>query len=308
MRKNKSSFNITVNILSTLLAICFLLILVLSFTEVDGVPVWKDVYSFFGLKTDIPEHEDYITFLSVGEADSILIRSNGETALIDTATAQNSNAVYSKLKSIEARGIDLMVLTHCHEDHYGGAEMLSQKFRVLNLITPEIASSKEDVSSIKRVMANVLNINGNCYTAKAGMNSKVGDFEITVLSAPYTQKSENDRSIILMAEIDDVKFLLMADAGKSAQKALLKENLNLDCDVLKLGHHGSADSTSEELLSACTPQYAVISCGVNNQYNHPDEETLNRLEECNASIYRTDLMGDVTFIVDDGNIKINTQK
>ena len=111
-----------------------------------------------------------------------------------------------------------------------------------------------------------------------------------------------------MVEIDEVKFLFTGDAETKAEKYILEQNLKLDCDVLKVSHHGSNTSSSKEFLDATTPEYAVISVGEGNMYNHPHNVTLEKLKQANAKIYRTDKQGDITFNVDDREIKIITEK
>jgi competence protein ComEC len=140
------------------------------------------------------------------------------------------------------------------------------------------------------------------------MNFKIGEFEITVLATFGTMELENNRSIITMAEIDGKKFLLAGDIESGAEKYLLKENLNLTCDVLKVAHHGSSTSSKMDFLKAVSPEMAVISVGKDNFYGHPHSEVLSALEHIGADIYRTDIDGDVSFFIEDGEIVPKTEK
>ena len=107
---------------------------------------------------------------------------------------------------------------------------------------------------------------------------------------------ENSRSLVLSFSIGGLNFLLMGDAPVEIEKNILKNYPELDCDVLKVGHHGSNTSTSEEFLEKVSPKEAIISCGVNNMYGHPNDEVIDRLENHNIKIRRTDLEGTIEYI------------
>ena len=111
-----------------------------------------------------------------------------------------------------------------------------------------------------------------------------------------------------MAELDGIKFLFTGDAEAKTEKALIEDGLNIDCDVLKVGHHGSSTSSSKEFLDKATPDYAAISVGKNNMYSHPSESVIDALEERGTRILRTDTDGDITFYVENGKIRTETEK
>lgn len=268
----------------------------------------QKLYVILGVASDKTVSDDYIRFLDVGQGDSILLCSNGKSALIDASTENYGDAICSSLHTLGVKYLDLLMISHNHDDHYGGAERITERFMVDNLIIPDITHTDSNTKTMKRIMSNVLAEDGECFTAVQGMSSKVGDISITVLGYFADESDENDRSIFAIAEIDGIKFLFTGDAGKSAEHRLLTERLSLDCDVLKVGHHGSKDSSTELFLNMCRPEYAVISCGKNNQYSHPDDEALQRLEDCGAEIFRTDISSDITFYVDDGEITVQTKK
>ena len=140
------------------------------------------------------------------------------------------------------------------------------------------------------------------------MNFKIGEFTVTVLAYYGDTSNENNKSVIIMAEIDGIRFLFTGDAESKTEKALLDEGLNIDCDVLKVGHHGSDSSSSEKFLKATTPKYAAISVGQNNIYSHPSESVVTSLKNCGAQILRTDTNGDITFYVENQNIRAETER
>jgi competence protein ComEC len=214
--------------------------------------------------------------------------------------------IYSDLSKCDIKKIDAVVISHLHSDHIGALEKVATDYTVKNLIMPEILSSS--IAAAKNSAKLITGYGSASYNAVAGMNFKVGEAEITILGYYNDKSNENNRSLFTMVEIDEVKFLFTGDAETKAEKYILEQKLKLDCDVLKVSHHGSNTSSSKEFLDATTPEYAVISVGEGNMYNHPHNVTLEKLKQANAKIYRTDKQGDITFNVDDGEIKIATEK
>lgn len=116
--------------------------------------------------------------------------------------------------------------------------------------------------------------------------------------------NENDNSSVIYTELDNYKFLFMGDAGVEVEEDLIeKYNLN-DIDVLKVGHHGSKTSSSEEFIREVNPKYSLISVGKNNRYGHPNSEVLENLDD--SAIYRTDEDGSVMFMIKDHKLEIRT--
>lgn len=252
--------------------------------------------------------DDFVRIIDVGQGDSILIYSNGYSALIDTGLSDASAEVCSALESCGIKKLDVLLITHLDSDHTGSLGTVTEIFGAENLILPEISVESEGLGSAQLAISNVTDSDGNIYTAVQGMNFTIGEFEITVLAAFSEMNDENNRSVITVAEIDGIRFLLAGDMESKAEKALLNENLDLKCDVLKVGHHGSSTSSKENFLKAVLPRYAAISVGKDNSYSHPHSEVLSSLEYVGAKLYRTDLDGDITFYVKNKKIVPKTEK
>lgn len=287
------------------------------FAVVSGLLAFIIVFSLSGIDLDknfsgnfkrFDKQSDFVRVIDVGQGDSILIYSNGYSALIDTGTNISAPEVCTVLEDCGINKLDVLLITHLDNDHVGGLENVLEFFGAKNLILPEITFESEGIHSARNAMGNVVGNGGNIYTAVQGMNFKIGEFEITVLATFGTMELENNRSIITMAEIDGKKFLLAGDIESGAEKYLLKENLNLTCDVLKVAHHGSSTSSKMDFLKAVSPEMAVISVGKDNFYGHPHSEVLSALEHIGADIYRTDIDGDVSFYIEDGEIVPKTEK
>ncbi len=287
--------------------------LLIAITAILCVAVFLNValnaeVGFFSVeKKSTQATEDFVKFIDVGQGDSILIGSDGYYALIDTGTAESGLDLTECLMKSGVKSLDVLILSHLHSDHTGGVPQLFDSFEVKNLILPELSTYSEGIYSAELAIDKVTRSKGGVYSAVQGMNFLLGEFEITVLMKFSDFTDENNRSLIIMAEKDNRKFLFTGDMEIKAEKALLKEGLNLNCDVLKVAHHGSSTSSCKDFLTACEPENAVISCGEGNTYNHPHRETLNSFEKRKIPIYRTDKQGDITFFVDNGKMRVETE-
>ena len=253
-------------------------------------------------------NSDFVRFMDIGQGDCILVYSNGYSALIDTGIEESSAQLCADLKGMGIKTIDAMVISHLHDDHTGGVRVVLDNFKVSNLILPELSVESSELGTAQLAINEVKSSGGEVHSAEQGMNFEIGEFELTVLASYGEMNDENNRSVILVAEIDGVKFFFSGDAEVKAEKQLLTEGLDLKCDVFKAGHHGSSTSNCEELLKAVRPRYVAISVGKDNMYGHPHNEALYSFERIDADVFRTDTDGDITFYIEDGKITPKTER
>lgn len=211
-----------------------------------------------------------VSFIDVSQGDSILVRVGKEALLVDTGGTNRfdiaTEILIPYLRREKIAHLDYLVLTHDDFDHSGGKESLVSSFSVSKVLT-----SKESFPL--------------CFQG----------IEIDNLNPlEGTDTDKNKGSLVLSFAFGEQKFLLMGDASEASEKAILGNGIT-EHDILKVGHHGSKTSTCAEFLDAVKPKEAIISCGVDNNYGHPDKEVLNRLEERGVRIRRTDLEGTITY-------------
>ena len=257
---------------------------------------------------DFDKTQDFVKIMNVGQADAALIYSNGCSAVIDAGLTSSADDISADLKGADIKDIDALLITHLHMDHAGALAKIAMSFPIDNLIIPNRDSSAEAMPTVNEAEKRVVAEKGKVFTATEGMNFNIGEFEVTLLAYFPDATKENDRSIITMAKIGNKKFLFTGDAEKATEADLLTEKLNIDCDVLKVGHHGSNSSSTTAFLKAASPKYAAISVGKDNMYSHPSNKTIVALKNCGAEVYRTDKNGDISFYVENGNIRVETEK
>ena len=252
--------------------------------------------------------ESFVKFIDVGQGDSILIYSNGYSALIDTGPAENSEQLSLALRESGVDVIDVLMLSHLHIDHTGGVARVLEDFEVKNLILPELSTFSDGIYSAQLAIDKLTREGNNVFSARDDMFFNIGDFKVSVVATYPTALDENNRSLIVRADINNKSFLFTGDAEEATERRLLKDEKYIKCDVLKIGHHGSTTSTTADFLTGCAPKYGVITVGEGNDYGHPHRATLNLLKKRGIEYYRTDKHGDITFSVNGNKITVNTQK
>ena len=249
-----------------------------------------------------------VTFLDVGQGDSTLIVCDGEAMLIDGGTPEHSSLLYSVLRREGIRSLRCVAATHPHIDHAGGLPGALQAARAQDALccTTEYPSSA--FSAFKRALEEQ---NTTLRVPAPGETFLLGSAAVTVLGPLEENEEMNNNSLVFRIRYGEISFLITGDCQAEEELSLLAaekagflpgESTNgngaLRSTVLKVGHHGSSDASSREFLEAVSPAYAVISCGSGeeNPYGHPHARTLEKLEERNVKIYRTDKDKDIRFL------------
>ena len=251
-----------------------------------------------------------ISVIDVGHGDSILITTpNNKNILIDTGdkyykkdklTDYGEQVIVPYLLKNRIKKIDLLILTHMDSDHIGGYESILKAAKINNIGISVNSGQKQEYKKIREKFKNIKSLKNGDKFSFDGINFKI-------LAPQKTEQiaSENNDSIVLLMKYQGVRSLFMGDLEKEGEEELIKKYKDLDIDILKIGHHGSKTSSTEEFIQATTPQIALISVG-NRFKSVPGQEVLERLNKVGASIYRTDKNGEINVIIDNGAIKVNT--
>lgn len=246
----------------------------------------------------VQSHELRFTALDVGEGDAILVQTpNGSDVLIDGGPDATVVERLSRHLPPSDRDLELVVLTHPDADHVNGLAIIASQFRIDRVLETGVrAKSKADgawVAEVRRQKSEVTD-------AAAGTSLTLDGVRFDVLwpvsDADVQEESGNDTSVVLRVTYGETSFLLSGDISAVVEDRLIRTGTLSDVDVLKVGHHGSISSTSEEYLDAVRPEIAVISVGQGNKFGHPHPSVLRRLRERGVEVMRTDELGDVELV------------
>lgn len=255
---------------------------------------------------DINSYIDYdgeliVHFIDVGQGDSILLESANEYMLIDAGEIEYGPTVCQYLENNGVKSLNYVVATHPHSDHCGGLTEVINTFSCENFITVE---TDQQTKTWLNVLNAVSDNNVNYIDAKVGATYTLGNSTFLIMG-PHSDYYDgyNNYSVVIKATCGKNSFMFTGDAEKLAEKEMLDYSLDLSADVLKVGHHGSTTSSGMNFLDAVSPQYAVITCGEQNDYGHPHKETVKNLNRLGITTYRTDKHGTVVATSDGNNIQ-----
>lgn len=267
------------------------------------------MFSITGCKSiDNTEQENLmlVHYIDVGQGDSILIQVNDKNMLIDAGPGSSEDELVKYLYKNKIKKLDYIIATHPHEDHIGGMDEVIKKFGTKEFYAPRVYTDSKAFNNMVNDL-NKKNIKLQEIVGGMGKEFDLGEGTNVEIYSPLKGIYEdlNNYSPIIKVSFGETSFVFTGDAEIEGEAEALSSGSDLEADVLKIGHHGSNSSTSEEFLERVNPEKAVISVGKGNKFNHPTEETINKLHDRNIETLRTDKEGTIKFKTDGQHVEVD---
>jgi len=254
---------------------------------------------------EIPENSTFsIHYIDVGQADAALVECDSHYMLIDGGNKGDSSLIYTLLKNNNVSKLDIVIATHAHEDHVGGIPG-AYNYTTGDLTLCPVTQFDTDAFSDFKKYAD--SKGGGITVPSVGDKYTLGSASIEILGVNSTS-DDNNCSIVLMITYGETRFLFTGDAERDAEQIILDSGADLAATVLKVGHHGSENSTTYPFLREIMPEYAVISVGEDNSYGHPTDNTLSRLRDADVKVFRTDMQGDIYCTSDGKTVTMSVER
>jgi competence protein ComEC len=261
----------------------------------------------------MPDDNLRVSFLDVGEGDAILVQKGSQQVLIDGGPSpQAINLALGRQMPFWDRTIDLLVLTHPHQDHLAGLVEVLHRYHVGQVLYPDL----DDPSPMYEEWLSLIKEKGIQVTIARAGQVALGDGAVMKVLSPQatllagTESDIDNNGLVLRLSTGDISFLFTADIMREAEWGLVARRADLTSTILKVAHYGSDTSTSPEFLAVVNPRVAVISCGADNKFGHPSNGVVSRLEQKlgAGNIYRTDKDGTIEFTTDGERLWVRVER
>ncbi|WP_100399758.1 ComEC/Rec2 family competence protein [Bacillus sp. FJAT-44742] len=236
-----------------------------------------------------------VHYIDVGQGDATLFDAPDGTILIDTGRHDREEVVpYLQKAGIEE--IDLVIGTHPHADHIGQMEEVLASFPVDEVW---MSGGEHTTATFERTLDAIIESEANYHEPRRGEEYVIGDLSVDVLHPDELTGDLNEDSVSVRISYDSISFIVTGDAEEEGEAAMVRESREqLHADILKLGHHGSSTSTNPDFLSAVAPEVALYSAGRANEYGHPHNEVIERVEGAGIPVLGTPEHGTILVITD----------
>ncbi|WP_010095393.1 MBL fold metallo-hydrolase [Ornithinibacillus scapharcae] len=243
-----------------------------------------------------------VHYIDVGQADATLLEY-GENSILFDAGDWRGNEVVNYLKSVGISKLDLVIGSHPDADHIGQLADVMNTFKVEEVWLSGNASTSQ---TFQRGLEAVLDSGANYHEPRTGEEFEIGPMGLKVLYPQSITGASNEESISVLFTYGEVTFLFTGDAGREAEKRMIRSGV--DADILQLGHHGSTTSSDPAFIKAVSPEIAIYSAGADNSYGHPHQEIVSLIKNSGIKLYGTDVHGTIVVSTNGKEYTVKTKK
>jgi competence protein ComEC len=248
-----------------------------------------------------------VIFLDVGQGNAqLIVTPSGKTMLIDGGNNGKEKVMFNYMKQYNVKKIDVVVGSHPDADHIGTLPELIDAMDIGAVYLPKASSNTKTYEAL---LTSIKKKGLKIKTAKSGVTIELDEkIKVEMVAPAGTYEDNNDMSAVVKVTYGQETFLFPGDAEYNSEQDMIKSGADLSSTVLAVGHHGSNSSSSVGFLKKVNPQYAVVQVGSDNNYGHPTEKTLKKLEDRKIKIFRTDKNGTIIFSTDGNTLNVATEK
>lgn len=288
-----------------LAALLAVLVLLTSFGRPIGFPDWNKVFTFWGIYTNLGDDLS-LSFIDEGSADVCYIKCHGKNILVDTGLSIKKEKLNSYLQMANCRHFDAVIISHPDSDHVGAASYIIDKYGTDRLYMTKLPQKLLPKTMEYELLCNSIKENKtNVVYPKSNSCVNIGDLKLNFISPQKSYSEMNDNSLVVRLSYKSKSFLFTGDISSTAEKDLINSKAVLNSDVLKVAHHGSKTSSSQEFLKAVSPQISVVCVGSGDSLL-PDYSAISRIKHFSSSVYRTDTDKNIVITYDGKNLQVHT--
>lgn len=291
-----------------IICLAFILVFVsflITYCRSFGLPSWNEIFAYFGVSESTDSAISF-SFINVGSADACYIKCGDNNILIDSGTSLSSDKLCAYLRRNGCTHLDAIIVSHPDSDHIGGIPSVIDEFGTdviyeSNLNEDLIPETVEYSNYQNSILENNIRV----IIPEIQSSETIGDIKLNFISPSKIYSSKNDNSLVIKLEFKEISALFTGDISKEVEEDLINSNIELKSDILKVPHHGSKTSSTEEFLQSVSPKISVVCVGSSDN-TLPDGITMARINKFSGALYRTDRDGTVVINSDGRTLSVQT--